>query len=184
MGCLTRTLGRLLFVTIIISSAYLHLSKPQNYTEDLSSNYAQFTQLVNQHLPGYLPPAEAVFCFVTLRLTGPSGVKSWDCSKVWLPSWSSSVIAGVGSTCSSTYSFLDSSTIKTISTPSFNGTLADNLRYFFVIKTVRKVCAFRRGLNCHDVMLLLIKTKMFGSMLQERRISQKVMSISSLSIET
>ena len=66
MGCLTKTLGRLLFVTIIASSAYLHLTKPSNYTEDLSSNYATFVSLVNQHAgPGVVPPAEAVMYLVT-----------------------------------------------------------------------------------------------------------------------
>jgi len=39
MGCITRTLGRLLFVTILVSSAYLHLSKPQSFVQDLSNNY-------------------------------------------------------------------------------------------------------------------------------------------------
>jgi hypothetical protein len=66
MGCLTKTLGRLLFVTIIASSAYLHLTKPSNYTEDLSSNYATFVSLVNQHAgPGVVPPAEVVMYLVT-----------------------------------------------------------------------------------------------------------------------
>ncbi len=29
MACLTKFIGRLLFVTILASSAYLHLNKPQ-----------------------------------------------------------------------------------------------------------------------------------------------------------
>ncbi len=57
MGCLTKTLGRLLFVTILVSSAYLHLSKPQNYVEDLNNNYEFLTEYAGKYLPGYLPPA-------------------------------------------------------------------------------------------------------------------------------
>ncbi len=86
MGCLTKTLGRLLFVTILVSSAYLHLSKPQNSTSDLSSNYTQLVQLVNQHVaPGVLPPAEIVFYFVIKRLIGQCGVEFWDFSKELSP---------------------------------------------------------------------------------------------------
>ena len=39
MGCLTRALGRILFVTIIASSAYLHLNKPQNTVDEAKDNY-------------------------------------------------------------------------------------------------------------------------------------------------
>ena len=79
MGCITKTVGRLLFVTILFSSAYLHLSKPQNYTSELSSNYSQFHQLFTQYAkPGVIPPAELVHFLFIDRLTGPFGAKSSD----------------------------------------------------------------------------------------------------------
>lgn len=57
MGCLTRALGRILFVTIIVSSAYLHLNKPQNTIEEAKSNYASLFKCINQLAPGILPAA-------------------------------------------------------------------------------------------------------------------------------
>ena len=133
MGCITKTLGRLLFVTIILSSAYLHLSKPQNYTEDLSSNYAQFVKLVNEHVtPGVIPPAEVVFYFLIKRLTGPCGVRFWECSKDWLSYWLYSEIVGEDFSSSSTCWFLELLTTK-IFAQLFNGMLKDNLRYAFLI---------------------------------------------------
>lgn len=63
MGCFVKLIGRLLFVTLLISSAYLHLSKPQNFTEDLSNNYSQVVECA-KHLPGYLPPVSTVFTYL------------------------------------------------------------------------------------------------------------------------
>lgn len=63
MGCLTRALGRILFVTIIVSSAYLHLNKPQNTIDEAKNNYVQLFDCVNQLAPGVLPAAETVFYF-------------------------------------------------------------------------------------------------------------------------
>lgn len=60
MGCIVKTIGRLLFVTLLISSAYLHLTKPQNFAENLSTNYSEIVECVGKHVPGYLPPVELV----------------------------------------------------------------------------------------------------------------------------
>lgn len=40
MGCIVKTIGRLLFVTLLVSFAYLHLTKPQNFAENISTNYS------------------------------------------------------------------------------------------------------------------------------------------------
>ena len=82
MGCLTKTLGRLLFVTIIASSAYLHLSKPENYTKELSENYRQLGLFFNEHVtPGVIPPPQLVFFLLIKRLTGLCGARFWDSLK-------------------------------------------------------------------------------------------------------
>lgn len=65
MGCITKTIGRLLFVTLLISSAYLHLTKPQNFAEDLSTNYSEIVECVGKHVPGYLPPVELVNTYLS-----------------------------------------------------------------------------------------------------------------------
>jgi hypothetical protein len=52
MGCVTKTLGRLLFVTFLISTAYLHLTKHQDYTEGFANNYEEFTKCTGKYLEG------------------------------------------------------------------------------------------------------------------------------------
>lgn len=39
MGCLTKTVGRLLFVTLLFSSAYLHLTNQAKYVTEFTQNY-------------------------------------------------------------------------------------------------------------------------------------------------
>lgn len=60
MGSITRTLGRLLFVTILISSAYLHLNKPQTFVESLSTNYKEFAHFAGKEVIRHLPPPQNV----------------------------------------------------------------------------------------------------------------------------
>lgn len=60
MGCIVKTLGRLLFVTLLVSSAYIHLTKPQNSVEELSTNYSEVFECAGKYIPGILPPASIV----------------------------------------------------------------------------------------------------------------------------
>ena len=55
MGCIIKFLGRLLFVTLLISCAYLHISKPQNYQKDFAHGYEHISEHLNQFYP--LPAA-------------------------------------------------------------------------------------------------------------------------------
>lgn len=56
MVCFVKALGRILFVTILVSSAYLHLNKPETYASDFTANYNHLTECVGKHAPGVLLP--------------------------------------------------------------------------------------------------------------------------------
>ncbi len=53
MSCVAKYLGRLLFVTLLVSSAYLHISKPQEYVNSFSANYSEGIECINQHIKGF-----------------------------------------------------------------------------------------------------------------------------------
>ena len=82
MGCVTKTLGRILFVTILVSQAYLHLNKPDNYAADFNTNWTHLTECVAKYAPGVLPAASSVSMQTIFRLTGVYGSKFWDFLKV------------------------------------------------------------------------------------------------------
>lgn len=62
MGSLTQSLGRLLFVTILISSTYLHVTKPKSYVDGFTHNYTHLVSFADEHLPGlsFLPAVNDV----------------------------------------------------------------------------------------------------------------------------
>jgi len=63
MGCITKFLGRLLFVTLLVSSTYLHISKPQDYVDSFIHHYNHLNGCGSKHLAGIItfPAADAVF---------------------------------------------------------------------------------------------------------------------------
>ncbi len=50
-----KTIGRLLIITVLISSAYLHISKPEASLELFKNNYNHTTTFVEKYAPGVLP---------------------------------------------------------------------------------------------------------------------------------
>jgi len=63
MGSFTKFIGRLLFITLLVSLAYLHVTKPQNYVEGFKTNYNHLVEFVNSHingLPFSLPATSSV----------------------------------------------------------------------------------------------------------------------------
>lgn len=50
MGSFTKFIGRLLFVTLLVSLAYLHITKPQNYVEGFKTNYTHTVEFVHSKL--------------------------------------------------------------------------------------------------------------------------------------
>jgi len=60
MNCTVKTLGRILFITILASSAYLHLSRPETYVNDFRTNWANLTECTGKYMPGILPAAPTV----------------------------------------------------------------------------------------------------------------------------
>lgn len=63
MSCITKSIGRLLFVTFLVSSAYLHISKPDTFTNTFTNNWNHLTECAGKHLPGLLPNLENVSLF-------------------------------------------------------------------------------------------------------------------------
>jgi len=83
MGCITKFLGRLLFVTLLVSSTYLHISKPQDYVDSFTNHYNHLNEWGSKHLAGLIifPAADAVIFILILRSIGTCGFKSMEPSK-------------------------------------------------------------------------------------------------------
>lgn len=52
MGSFTKFIGRLLFVTLLVSLAYLHITKPQNYVEGFKTNYNHTVDFLHYKVQG------------------------------------------------------------------------------------------------------------------------------------
>jgi len=52
MGSFTKFIGRLLFVTLLVSLAYLHVTKPQNYVEGFKTNYNHAVDFLHSKVQG------------------------------------------------------------------------------------------------------------------------------------
>jgi hypothetical protein len=65
----TQTLGRLLIATILISSAYHHLSSPDTYTELFIKNYNHIVNATSSFASGVLPASATVsFKIILVKL--------------------------------------------------------------------------------------------------------------------
>lgn len=99
MGCITKSVGRLLFVTFLVSSAYLHISKPETFTTTLTTNWNQLSECVGKHLPGVLPSLENVSSFydtVQLELVDSDLWSFWRAcclvDPIWRLAWGSFIV--------------------------------------------------------------------------------------------
>lgn len=72
MVCLVKALGRILFVTILVSSAYLHLNNSETYVTDFTANYSHLTKYAGKHdLGALLPTASTVRIKVIIDRLAP-----------------------------------------------------------------------------------------------------------------
>lgn len=62
----TKVIGRLLIVTVLISSAYLHLSKPDTHTTLFTANYNHVIDATKSFASGVLPQADTVIFLINL----------------------------------------------------------------------------------------------------------------------
>lgn len=66
MGSFTKFIGRLLFIGLLVSLAYVHVTKPQNYVDGFKTNYTQVIEFAHSKIHGLpqLPAAsEVIYLF-------------------------------------------------------------------------------------------------------------------------